>query len=343
LLFCCSNPKEKNGDDLNKTSDLDTQGISPGKDYLKKYQEPSQIFKISLTKASIISGKKGTKIFVDPNNLETITGKPLGENAQLELIELSNQRQLLKTNAQTTADGKILISGGAYYIDINSNGEQLKLKEGKQMNVQFPVLNNTKMDLFYGERDKSGRINWSLSSQTFSVTNSSQNFKDSVKIIRKKSKSDIESIVDYLNGDTTTTPEGRARAAKWEKANQQRQKLYDAIGLSKLGWINCDKFLDYENKTDLYVELDPTSKNSDVQMYVVFKDINSVLQSEYNDKKPNKFDNLPVGYKVRLIAYNMKDEIFSAYSQDITISKNQKINITLQKIEEKYFQKLLNN
>ena len=133
------------------------------------FEQPSQSFTVSSSKPAQVKGKKGTTVFINPSDLETVDGKSVGNNIQIELKELTNQQQLLRTNAQTVSNGQLLVSGGAYYINMTSDGQQLKLKDGKSLNVAFPKLSDTEMALFYGQRDSLGKINWQKANETLTA------------------------------------------------------------------------------------------------------------------------------------------------------------------------------
>lgn len=344
LISSCNNPATTKENTAQNNSANDKADIAKLNDALKKFEEPSQIIKVSTDKPSVVTGRKGTKITINPNDLVTESGKPLGQTIEVELKELTNQGQLLRTNAQTVSDGKLLVSGGAYFIGMTSSGEQLKLKDGKNLNVQFPKLSDKEMALFYGQRNDLGQINWQKATETFKTTQPPANTRPTVDTIKTKRKSDIESILDYVDGtDTTTTPEGREKYAKWQREVKIAQKLYDEIGISKMGWINCDRFLEVENITELYVDFNSKDSIKSANIYLVFKDINSVIQGHfYSDKSP-QFDNLPIGYKTRLIAYTIKNEKVFAYSNDLTVTKGQKLTLNLKEISDKDFKKLISN
>jgi hypothetical protein len=59
---------------------------------------------------------------------------------------------------------------------------------------------------------------------------------------------------------------------------------YYIFNVAKLGWINCDRFqyLDEEDKTDLFVDLDI---DEDVEFKMIYSEINSVLQASVKDGK----------------------------------------------------------
>jgi hypothetical protein len=345
LIISCNNPTTTKENTAQKNSANDKADIAKLNDALKKYEEPSQIIKVSADKPSVVTGRKGTKILINPNDLVTESGKPLGHTIEVELKELTNQGQLMRTNAQTISDGKLLVSGGAYYIGMTSNGEQLKLKDSKKLSVQFPKISDKEMALFYGQRNDLGQINWQKADENFKTTpQQTRPAKDSIVIIKKKSKSDIEAIMDYVDsGDTTTTQEERETMVKRQKEYKISQKVYDEIGIAKLGWINCDRFLDVENKTELYASFNPQDSIKNANVYLVFKDINSVIQAYYYSDKSPQFENMPVGYRARLIAYTVKDEKVFAYSTDLTITKGQKLTLNLKEINDKDFKKLISN
>jgi len=349
LLICsCNNPKTtKDNTDQNNSAN-DKADIGRLNDVLKKYEVPSQIFKITSEKPSVVTGRKGTKISINPNDLITESGKPLGQNIEVEVKELTNQGQLLSSNAQTVSDGKLLISGGAYFIGMTSNGEQLKLKEGKNLSVQFPKLSDKEMALFYGQRNDLGQMNWLKATETFKTTRPPVNTQPTTDSAKNSSdyperKSDIEAIMDYVDSGYNPTPEEKERNIQQGKNYIVSQKVYDEIGISKLGWINCDRFWEVENTTELYASFNSQDSIKNANVYLVFKNINSVIQAYYYSDKSPQFENMPIGYKARLIAYTVKDEKVFAYSTDLTITKGQKLTLNLKEINDKDFKKLISN
>ena len=58
-------------------------------------------------------------------------------------------------------DGRLLETGGMFYINARQGSENLKVNRSKPLNVNVPV-NNDKNDmmLFKGERLTDGSINW---------------------------------------------------------------------------------------------------------------------------------------------------------------------------------------
>jgi hypothetical protein len=250
----------------------------------------------------------------------------------------------LSSNAQTISDGKLLISGGAYFIGMTSNGEQLKLKEGRSLSVQFPKLSEKEMALFYGQRNDLGQMNWQIATETLKWTRPpiDTQLSDSASENPNR-KSDIEAIMDYVDSGYNPTPEEKEKNIQQSKNYIVSQKVYDEIGLSKLGWINCDRFWEVENTTELYASFNPQDSIKIANVYLVFKDINSVIQANYYSDKSPQFENMPIGYKARLIAYTVKNEKVFAYSTHLTITKGQKLTLNLKEINDNDFKKLIRN
>ncbi len=122
--------------------------------------EPSQRIIVSSGKTTLITAAKGLKITVDPSMLETGNGLPLGAQIEVKVKEISNQEELFRNDSPTASDGELLVSGGAYHIEMYSAGNKLRIKPGKWLDIQLPVQSDQQMELFYGGRDSSGVLNW---------------------------------------------------------------------------------------------------------------------------------------------------------------------------------------
>jgi hypothetical protein len=122
----------------------------------------AQTFVLKTSNEIKVKGEKGIVFSLKPKDLEHVDGRQfLGDSLQIDLLELINQQDLLMANAQTKSNDKWLVSGGAYSIKVNSlNGSVLQLKEGKTFTLSFPKHTNEPMELFYGNRNINGSMNW---------------------------------------------------------------------------------------------------------------------------------------------------------------------------------------
>jgi hypothetical protein len=330
---------------------------------LRKFESKPQTFTVSASKKSAVTGKKGTLINIDPANLETEDGKPLGKNIEVELKELTNQFDLLKANAQTMSDGRLLVSGGAYNITMTSDGSKLRIKNGKTLKVQFPVIANEKMSLFYGQHDSLGHMNWEEAKQE--MVRQEIPTKDSAKAFvtlgqprRATAENPIigggrfrntDPMVIYqkngslMVGDTTRmTKEERQKSIQEKKSYEN---LYATANISRLGWFNCDRLLNAE-ATNVKIQFPPSDSVFAAKIFLVFKNINSVVGANYfyNGKESPEIGiaSAPVGYKAMLLAYTVKGEKIFADASDITVEKDMTITPKLRQMSEDDFGKLLN-
>jgi hypothetical protein len=341
-------------------------------DFLKQFEERSQTFQVSLDEKYVqVKGKQGTIISINPADLIAENGRQIGKTIEIELKELTNQEQLLRASAQTTSNGQMLVSGGAYFINITSNGQQLKLKEGKSLLVEFPKITSNKMSLFYGKRDTLEQLNWQQTKQNFE-SKTKQSYARPMPILKYNPENDrllqkylfqlrdssflsIEEIraikmrikdrqaFIYKNnmGDTSLT---KLVVEEQKKNAAINYELYKAIEVKQLGWINCDRFYDFPNKTNLqYAFIDKDSVVS-ANVFLVFKDINSVMQCSYfsfeNKKYNSVFQNIPVGAKTKIIAFSIKNNKIYTFKSDLTIKANESVQLTLKETNQSEIGKL---
>ena len=72
--------------------------------------------------------------------------------------------------------------------------------------------------------------------------------------------------------------------------------------INQLGWINCDRFRDYTNQCDLYVN----DEHNDTQYFLIFDNIKSMLRPT---QKPNGvvFTDIPQREDVRILGIKLVD------------------------------------
>ena len=165
VLFSCKNKKIKSTKLVDVVS-FDTVQLQPDEsislsDYSNVFTTNiTQVFTASQNKISAITAKKGLKIIVNPLVLEKEDGSAIDGKIKVSIIELTNSEELFKSNAATVSNGRLLASGGSYFIGMTCNGQKLRIKKNKNLQVQFPVLKENEMQLFYGQRDSAENMNW---------------------------------------------------------------------------------------------------------------------------------------------------------------------------------------
>ena len=279
---------------------------------LKQYETPSQHLKSSYAHPMQVRGAKGTVISVNPDDLETMSGKPFSASIDIELKELTSTEDLIRSRAATVSDGKLLVSGGAYYINMTCAGEQVKLKSGKSLNVRFPKITDDKMSFFYGQRDSLGQMNWKPQQET-----------------ANNGGGTVETDI-YMRKD------GAVMSDSEKRIYALNDKVFSEISLQYFGWINCDHFLRDGNLTDLLVSFDRSDSLHYVNTFLAFKEINSVMQRIFDASAgANTFDNIPLNAKVVLIAVAVKDNKLFTSKVSLTMTANPKIVVKMKETAEK--------
>jgi|SRR5688572_8814945 len=326
--------------------DIIQEEINPKKEFaqldefLRKFDETSQIFNNPTNKPIKIKGKQGTTIYINPADLETENGQPVGKAIQIELKELSNRQQLLNSNAQTVSEGQLLVSGGAFYVNVTSEGQKVNLKEGKTYSVSLPRLSDDEMSLFYGQRDSLNRMNWKQADQKFVLQ----------KIATEPSRSYQTIIVTGKDSASVTT---QANVSEEEYQKQLREsrmsdKVYSPVALNQFGWINCDRFYKQDDPKTA-VQFSVANNAVDLKyalVSLILEDINSIMQSAYylNDAniEGNAFENVPVGLKARFLAVSYQQEkIYATLTNELRVRENHDEQLMLKEMSEEEFEMLM--
>lgn len=270
-------------------------------------EKPQQLTAPSDKKATV-AGAKGTVIHVDPNLLETVDGSPLGDNIQIELLEMTDYLSMLLNNTQTVSNGQILVTGGAYYINMTSNGKQLKMKRGKGLEIEFPKLTDDEMGLFLGERDSLGQINWKENEQKFESSDT-----DKTRNISIPMPTGYPSVTDTLAHNSMT---------------EKERETYKAVEIMNFGWINCDRFLN-DPTPKRNIELIVTNDTiSGARFYAVFEDINSIMtEYYYRDYRP-AFKNIPEGRQLKIFALSVIDDKPYFFETSVNTSIDKQVQVT---------------
>ena len=170
ILFSCNSKKEQSKTAVVATNS-DTVKLQPDEntnlsDYSAAFiANATQKFIAAPQKITVITANKGLRVTVDPAALEKADGSIVHGKIEVSIIELTSSEELFKSNAATVSNGRLLASGGSYFIGMESEGQKLQLKKGNQLQVDFPKLKDAAMELFYGSRDSLGNMNWIKATQ----------------------------------------------------------------------------------------------------------------------------------------------------------------------------------
>lgn len=327
-LLACDNATKETQKKLDETSVPEKSSI------LKEFSYEPTTFSFNGNRDTAITTKSGLKIHFEDRLFIDNQGEIQTDEIRLEIIELLDKSDFVFNNAPTISDERILESGGAYNIEcFNKSGNKLNLIKGKTLKVELPITSKKEMELFYGSRLENGMMNWKKSD------------------IQLTDNIDIDIICDELWGFTEDSEgiiieEHDTTICDTTYINKSLDsKLYKVIRLENLGWINCDRFINVKEKTDLIVELKDTTITT-CNIYIVFDEINSVMQNHYysqnNKKHGNTFKNVPVGSSVNLIAISNHHGQLKSFRSRVQIKEGLTRIIELKKCSESEIAELFN-
>ncbi len=291
-----------------------------------------QHFTINPREDNRLVGNQGTVINIPAFCLELRNGSVPSE-MNVELTEVYGNGQIVNADLHTNSNGRMLETGGTINLTANANGSTAQVANEKKIDLEFPFGEEDPAEdmlVFNGRVDRAGNFDWA-------EPNASMNSKGSLR----------ETF--YINDELVSKEEYYARMQEWEdrKAEYEREKqereqldanyetanangdALDAYLLStdELGWINCDRFYDVEEKTDLIVMVD-TALRPSVRM--VFDNISSVMNGYYDPRQGTVvFRDIPVGEAVRIVGYSIVDDLPYMANRRTTISSDLKMDLLL--------------
>jgi hypothetical protein len=283
---------------------------------------PVQTFSIDPRKDAQIVGALGTVIDIPANTLRCTDGS-IPPRMDMELTEVYGRDMLVNAGIHTVSDGRMLESGGTVLLEAHCRNCLGVVAPGKTIDLSFPNGGEAKegMETFIGRRDRNGNFNW-----------------EQDRGVRSGGSSEVRERY-YINDVEVSREEYMAMRARFEEMEREREaemavakndEALDAYLLksSELGWINCDRFYDAAQVTDMIVQVDTALRPS---VRLVFDDINSVLAGNYNARTGQvRFSGIPVGEKVRVVGYSIVNDVPYMASQPMVIRENGSETLRLQ-------------
>ncbi|WP_027421389.1 hypothetical protein [Crocinitomix catalasitica] len=110
-------------------------------DYYKDNRAKSlQTFTVDASSAIELTGEQGTTISIPANNFRDVNGRLITGNVEVKLMEVYTKLEMFKTDVTTiTADGRMLISGGEFFIDVTLPGSDKGLDFVDGIRVVVPA------------------------------------------------------------------------------------------------------------------------------------------------------------------------------------------------------------
>lgn len=253
---------------------------------------------VNAERGGIITTPDNVTVEFPANSCVTKNNRPCTGNLAVEILVLRKKGEFLLNNVPTSSLGRQLISGGAVRIKVSQNGEEVKLARPltAPYKVKFQAVSPTPdfaMKLFAGLSEGRFKFDW----------------------------------IPIPTGIAGTSDIPLLRT--WRDSVQGRTTAGFELFLDRFSWINCDKFNgDSTNLTNKFcVALSDTFTNQNTSVFMVFKDINSVvsLVGDARTKQfciPTSYRGVPIGRVVNIISIStVKDRVYIG-KKEVTIAAN---------------------
>jgi hypothetical protein len=140
------------------------QGIGSLRDSLA--QPLAQKYTIDTDQDQLIEGNKGGRFFLPSTSFVNAAGEEVTGLVDVELTECYSLGDMISLGLTTTAQDRILESGGMLQINAYQNGQRLQLKPGSDIASSVPTMEYRQdMSLFYGQAhgEENPDIDWANS------------------------------------------------------------------------------------------------------------------------------------------------------------------------------------
>lgn len=304
-------------------------------------KKQAEVFQINTAKDTVITCKEGTVLkikahsFIDSKTNQFIKGK-----LQLKVTEYYKLPDIIKANLTTLANDAILETGGMLFIEASQNTNICKLSSKNTLQIGFPYKQyKNKMQLFTGEKNQK-LVNWKLinneqiSLSSLTPTELVVNLFIPVKQVDSIVSFDLDSFKIGLNYDNTLpndsiitrnieerliAPDSLLKTPDSNSSPSitKRDITHYLFNASKLGWINCDRFINSKKiKIKFKVKV---GKGTDIDVKMIFKNFKAVLPGKLENENYT-FKKVPINEPVIIYAIKYENGQYYMALHDTTVS-----------------------
>ncbi len=203
------------------------------KEFFSANAKQSEFFVINSSKNISLKTRGGSKIIFEANSFVDSLNQPVAGDINMEVKEILSPAEMIYTRAYPISDGKLLASGGQFYVHAMKNARALKLASGKQMQIKLPNLG--------------------ISMGGMQVFNGIPTNSDTGSIVNWKQNSNPRNVVAFdslnISGLGALSP----------------RSLFS----DKIEWINCDQFV-YDPKISYTFNYPNPGEFDEIIVFVVF-------------------------------------------------------------------------
>jgi hypothetical protein len=234
-----------------------------------------------------------------PTGFKFVTGTAVTGKVKVQVTHLHKKGDFIRFALQTASFDKWLSSGGAIFIRVTKEGQELLLDPTKNITVvvrEISPVNN--MKVFYGEQVLQPSVALAINS-TFTWAIST----------------DVNDV-NVFNGQDAS---GAYRASQFSS--------------KRLNWISWNYFGDAtQTKTRTTAVLPPNLTNKNTMVFAVLKDSKTVMQLEgHGSSKVFDIQDIPLNKNITLISLSRIGDYLYLGSKEARVEKNERVNITPQR------------
>jgi hypothetical protein len=227
----------------------------------------------------------------------------LNNNIEIKIKEFYNLSEMVLNKISTLSNNQIIETAGMFDVTVSKNKNSL-LIQNNPICIELPSKKKNGFIYFKGEIGANGHLNWT----------------ETAKIDILKSMKDTAIV---------------AAATTVVLKNKEYNNIIKA---TELGWINCDKFLEFDDTTTLFVSID-NDVPKDALCSLVMKNYNSIIPGIMEAGKI-KISPIPNNEPVTLFVLYHDGDSYYLDMSEFTISKGGKyelnpIKVTKEELEAK--------
>ena len=224
----------------------------------------------------------------------------------VKIKEFTSKVDFVKYGVTALGDKGMLETQGMYLIEAFANGQKVALRRNVSYTLKIKEGNsNQDFYSFYGQETQNGLVWKENKAQKFYSTKS--------PVVEEE---DVRTSFDERTGggkfgEYYLDSEGNYQALDGVYVSSDNSgALGDyLIGkFSNLGWINCDRFYNQEEKIVMKLKVDDGICKEQFSVYIIFKDINSVLPLYRVSNGTYQTPEIPKGADVTVFAVQANGE-----------------------------------
>ena len=286
-----------------------------------QFPMPPQVFYMNPHKDFELQGMEGTSVFIPANSLVCADGSSPGSDVRVELKEVYTKADIILAGLHTSSGSRMLETGGTVYLMAYCGDSEMRIAKGSKVDIDFPnktgIRMKPDMKTFNARKASNGQLDWYEAPEISSESTTTERFYINGEEVDRET---YYNLMDEFEMEKEVL-EARNRTY----ANAEKMDAY-LLSSEELGWINCDRFYEEENTTNVIVQVDPKLSPA---LRMVFDEINSVMAGEFISTNEVRFSNVPVGERVTIVGYSITDDKTYYGTVPAVVSRQAEYNMKL--------------